>query len=137
MNDAERLTWPVASPWPDDTTDGMASSRGARRQRTCSCAFAWSTIAAVRTTPRGGTPGAAPPITTANVPDISNAPAAGDQITFVNNTVNIPEKNKNLTLENTTAGTITAFSCWRGKIERRRRIRRCRFLYCTAPCRCR
>jgi hydroxybutyrate-dimer hydrolase len=37
----------------------------------------------VRTTPRGGTPGAAPAITAANVPTISNAPAAGDAITFL------------------------------------------------------
>jgi hydroxybutyrate-dimer hydrolase len=45
----------------------------------------------VRTTPRGGTPGAAPAITTANVPPISNTPAAADQITFTNNTVVIPD----------------------------------------------
>jgi hydroxybutyrate-dimer hydrolase len=45
----------------------------------------------VRTVPRGGAPGAAPAITTANVPNISSAPAAGDQITFSNNTVNIPD----------------------------------------------
>ena len=45
----------------------------------------------VRTTPRGGTPGAAPPITKANVPPISQTPAASDQITFSNNTVTIPD----------------------------------------------
>jgi hypothetical protein len=31
----------------------------------------------------------------------------------------------------------TALSSWQGKIERRRCIRRCRFLSCPAPCRCR
>ena len=36
----------------------------------------------VRTTPRGGTPGAAPQITAANVPPISSTPAAADLITF-------------------------------------------------------
>jgi hydroxybutyrate-dimer hydrolase len=45
----------------------------------------------VRTTPRGGTPGAAPAITTANVPSITSNPAAGDLITFANNTVTIPD----------------------------------------------
>ena len=45
----------------------------------------------VRTTPRGGTPGAAPAITTANVPPIPSVPAAGDQITFSGNTVTIPD----------------------------------------------
>ena len=45
----------------------------------------------VRTTPRGGTPGAAPAITTANVPPISSTPAPGDVITFSNNTVTIPD----------------------------------------------
>ena len=46
----------------------------------------------VRTTPRGGTPGAAPAITTANVPPISLAPGAGDAINFnaASNTVQIP-----------------------------------------------
>ncbi len=46
----------------------------------------------VRTTPRGGTPGAAPPITTANLPPISLSPAAGDAINFnaASNTVQIP-----------------------------------------------
>ena len=45
----------------------------------------------VRTTPRGGTPGAAPAITAANVPPISSTPAAADLITFSNNTVTIPD----------------------------------------------
>ena len=44
----------------------------------------------VRTTPRGGTPGAAPAITAANVPGIAAAPAAGDTITFSANTLTIP-----------------------------------------------
>jgi hydroxybutyrate-dimer hydrolase len=45
----------------------------------------------VRTTPRGGTPGAAPAITAANVPAIAATPAAADAISFSNNTVTIPE----------------------------------------------
>ena len=45
----------------------------------------------VRTVPRGGTPGAAPALTLANVPPISAAPAAGNQITFSHNTVTIPD----------------------------------------------
>jgi hydroxybutyrate-dimer hydrolase len=45
----------------------------------------------VRTVPRGGTPGAAPALTIANVPPISATPAAGNQITFSNNTVTIPD----------------------------------------------
>ena len=45
----------------------------------------------VRTTPRGGAPGAAPAITKANVPSISMSPPAGDQITFSNNTVTVPD----------------------------------------------
>ena len=45
----------------------------------------------VRTTPRGGAPGAAPQITTANVPPISSTPPVADQITFSGNTVNIPD----------------------------------------------
>ncbi len=44
----------------------------------------------VRTTPRGGSPGAAPAITAANVPAIAAAPAAGDAITFSANTLTIP-----------------------------------------------
>jgi hydroxybutyrate-dimer hydrolase len=45
----------------------------------------------VRTTPRGGTPGAAPAITKANVPSIATNPAAADLITFTGNTVTIPD----------------------------------------------
>ena len=45
----------------------------------------------VRTTPRAGTPGQAPQIALANVPPISQSPAAGSQITFSNNTVLIPD----------------------------------------------
>jgi hydroxybutyrate-dimer hydrolase len=45
----------------------------------------------VRTVPRGGTPGAAPALTVANVPPMSAAPVAGNQITFSNNTVTIPD----------------------------------------------
>ena len=45
----------------------------------------------VRTTPRGGTPGAAPAITKANVPPIATAPLASDAITYSNNTVTIPD----------------------------------------------
>ncbi|MCC6196323.1 MAG: D-(-)-3-hydroxybutyrate oligomer hydrolase [Burkholderiales bacterium] len=45
----------------------------------------------VRTTPRGGTPGQAPPITLANVPPIASAPPAANQITFSGNTVTVPE----------------------------------------------
>jgi hydroxybutyrate-dimer hydrolase len=45
----------------------------------------------VRTVPRGGTPGSAPAITTANVPPISGAPAAANQITFSGSTVTIPD----------------------------------------------
>ncbi|MBK8740580.1 MAG: D-(-)-3-hydroxybutyrate oligomer hydrolase [Betaproteobacteria bacterium] len=44
----------------------------------------------VRTIPRGGVAGAAPQITAANVPPIAATPAAGDAITFANNTVTIP-----------------------------------------------
>ncbi len=44
----------------------------------------------VRTTPRGGTPGAAPAITSANVPPIATTPAAGDTITFSANTLTVP-----------------------------------------------
>jgi hydroxybutyrate-dimer hydrolase len=45
----------------------------------------------VRTVPRGGAPGAAPPITNANVPPIQSSPAAADQITFSGNTVTVPD----------------------------------------------
>ena len=44
----------------------------------------------VRTVPRGGTPGAAPAITTANVPDIAATPAAGDTITAAAGAIVIP-----------------------------------------------
>ena len=46
----------------------------------------------VRPTPRGGTPGAAPAITTANLPPIQLTPATGDAINFSagSNTVQIP-----------------------------------------------
>jgi hydroxybutyrate-dimer hydrolase len=44
----------------------------------------------VRTTPRGGTPGAAPPIATNNVPKISASPAAGDTISISGGTINVP-----------------------------------------------
>ncbi len=45
----------------------------------------------VRTTPRGGIPGAAPAITAANVPPIPAMPASGNAITFSNNVLTIPE----------------------------------------------
>jgi hydroxybutyrate-dimer hydrolase len=45
----------------------------------------------VRTTPRGGTPGAAPAITVANVPPIAATPLGSNTITFSNNTLTIPE----------------------------------------------
>lgn len=45
----------------------------------------------VRTTPRGGIPGAAPAITPANVPPIAAAPAAGDLINFSGHTLEIPD----------------------------------------------
>lgn len=44
----------------------------------------------VRTTVRGGTPGAAPAITPAHVPTISAAPAAGDQIGFSGTSLTVP-----------------------------------------------
>ncbi len=44
----------------------------------------------VRATPRGGVPGAAPALTAANVPPISAAPAAADQIGFVATSINVP-----------------------------------------------
>ncbi|HEX4418299.1 MAG TPA: 3-hydroxybutyrate oligomer hydrolase family protein [Kofleriaceae bacterium] len=44
----------------------------------------------VRTTPRGGTPGSAPPITTTNVPKIAATPAAGDTITSAAGVINVP-----------------------------------------------
>jgi len=45
----------------------------------------------VRATPRGGSPGAAPAITAANVPAIAATPAAGNAITISGNTLQIPE----------------------------------------------
>lgn len=44
----------------------------------------------VRTTPRGGTPGAAPAITTANVPKIAATPAAADAITATAGSIAVP-----------------------------------------------
>ncbi|MEX8195264.1 3-hydroxybutyrate oligomer hydrolase family protein [Comamonas guangdongensis] len=44
----------------------------------------------VRTTPRGGTPGAAPAITAANVPPFANLPAQADQIGFSGSSLNVP-----------------------------------------------
>jgi len=45
----------------------------------------------VRATPRGGSPGAAPAITAANLPAIVAAPAAGNAITVSGNTLQVPE----------------------------------------------
>ena len=45
----------------------------------------------VRTTVRGGTPGAAPAITLANVPAIAATPSAANAITFNGSTLTIPE----------------------------------------------
>jgi hydroxybutyrate-dimer hydrolase len=45
----------------------------------------------VRTSPRGGAPGAAPAITTANVPPISATPAAADAITYSSNVLSVPD----------------------------------------------
>jgi hydroxybutyrate-dimer hydrolase len=45
----------------------------------------------VRTTPRGGTGGAAPAISAHNVPPIAATPAAADAITFTNNVMVIPD----------------------------------------------
>jgi len=44
----------------------------------------------VRTIPRGGTPGAAPAITTANVPKIAATPAAANTITTLSGVINVP-----------------------------------------------
>jgi hydroxybutyrate-dimer hydrolase len=44
----------------------------------------------VRATPRGGVPGAAPAVTNANVPALSAAPAAADQIGFAGTSVTVP-----------------------------------------------
>jgi hydroxybutyrate-dimer hydrolase len=45
----------------------------------------------VRTTPRGGTAGAAPAITAANVPAIAAAPAASDRISFGGGVLVVPD----------------------------------------------
>lgn len=45
----------------------------------------------VRTLPRGGTPGAAPAITGANVPALAVSPAPADAITFSGSTIRIPD----------------------------------------------
>jgi hydroxybutyrate-dimer hydrolase len=45
----------------------------------------------VHTTPRGGTPGAAPPITAADVPPIADAPLSSALITFTGGQVKIPD----------------------------------------------
>lgn len=45
----------------------------------------------VRTVPRGGTPGAAPAITTANVPRIASTPAAADLITVASGGLTVPD----------------------------------------------
>lgn len=45
----------------------------------------------LRTTPRGGTPGAAPLITTSNVPPIPASPAAADVISMQGSTLRIPD----------------------------------------------
>jgi hydroxybutyrate-dimer hydrolase len=44
----------------------------------------------VRTTVRGGTPGAAPAITAANVPAFSATPAVADQIGFSGTSLQVP-----------------------------------------------
>ncbi len=44
----------------------------------------------VRTTPRGGTPGAAPPITAANLPNFVNAPPPANAITVSRTPVTVP-----------------------------------------------
>ena len=45
----------------------------------------------VRATPRGGSPGAAPAITAANLPAIVATPAAGNAITISGNALQVPE----------------------------------------------
>ena len=45
----------------------------------------------LRTTPRGGVPGAAPAITAANVPAIVATPTAANAITVSGNTVTVPD----------------------------------------------
>jgi hydroxybutyrate-dimer hydrolase len=44
----------------------------------------------VRTTPRSGTPGAAPPISAANVPKVAADPATGDGITVSAGVLSVP-----------------------------------------------
>jgi hydroxybutyrate-dimer hydrolase len=45
----------------------------------------------VRTVPRGGTAGAAPAITVANVPPIATSPATANAIGYAAGTVTIPD----------------------------------------------
>ena len=45
----------------------------------------------LRTTPRGGVPGAAPALSAANVPDIAGTPAAADAITLSGSTLVVPD----------------------------------------------
>jgi hydroxybutyrate-dimer hydrolase len=45
----------------------------------------------VRTVPRGGVPGAAPPITATNVPPIAQHPASDNRIRFRNGTLYVPD----------------------------------------------
>jgi hydroxybutyrate-dimer hydrolase len=45
----------------------------------------------LRTVPRGGTPGAAPALTAANLPAIAATPAAGDLITMSGTTLRVPD----------------------------------------------
>jgi hydroxybutyrate-dimer hydrolase len=45
----------------------------------------------VRTTPRGGPPGAAPALTAANVPPVPTTAAAGDRIGFDGDALVIPQ----------------------------------------------
>jgi hydroxybutyrate-dimer hydrolase len=45
----------------------------------------------VRTTPRGGVPGLAPPITAVNLPPIASTPAPSDAITVTDGVVQVPE----------------------------------------------
>jgi hydroxybutyrate-dimer hydrolase len=46
----------------------------------------------IRTTPRGGEPGAAPPLEASQLPDIALAPAAGDRVVVgAGNTLQVPE----------------------------------------------
>ncbi len=45
----------------------------------------------VRTTPRGGTPGAAPAISPMNMPAIAATPSVADSITFVHRTLSLPD----------------------------------------------